>query len=347
MYENQTFETILSRMLNNISDEIDKREGSVARDMLSPKAIELAMAYMEMDNVINFGFAGTTYGEFLDLKVAEVGLTRQPAQKSKGILKLINTSEDPIYIVKGTVAYTNSGVQFQIDEDIEVGSEPLYVGITASEFGVIGNVPINSITNIEVTDIQCTNEQVTSGGVDVESDEKLLERYYIKVRSTGVSGNKYQYRQWATEIAGIGDAKVIPTWNGPNSVKIILIDTNKDPVNENKIQEVYDYIESERPIGAEVTIITATHKTIDISAVVTLQGEADITDVTNRISNSISQYFKEATFVDEDIKYSRIGNIIFTTEGVVDYSNLLLNGSTDNILLGDEDIPYLGQVTLT
>lgn len=51
MFENETYENILNRMLDNISDDIDKREGSVAFDMLAPKAIELTQAYSELDNV--------------------------------------------------------------------------------------------------------------------------------------------------------------------------------------------------------------------------------------------------------------------------------------------------------
>ena len=36
MYENQTFDTIIQRMLNNVDDDIDKREGSVIYTALAP-----------------------------------------------------------------------------------------------------------------------------------------------------------------------------------------------------------------------------------------------------------------------------------------------------------------------
>lgn len=346
MFENQTQEAILSRMLNNISDEVDKREGSVARDMLTPKSIELAMAYLELENVLRFGFAETTYGEFLDLKVAEVGLTRRPAQKASGRLVITNTTDEPITIPAGTIAYTNSGVQFEIvDENVIVNQEPVEVRIVAVKEGVIGNVAVNSIVNIEITGLECTNPDITSGGMEIESDEELLERYYIQVKKSGVSGNKHHYRQWATEVTGIGDARVIPTWNGPNTVKIIVIDTNKQPVNPDKLQEVIDYIEVQRPIGAQPTVVSAQYVDISISASLTIKDGFLLDDIVGEIVRKIQAYFKEVTFVENEIKHSRIGNIIFTTEGVDDYKNLLINGSTENFILGDEDIPHIGQVT--
>lgn len=39
MYENQTFNTIMQRMLNNVSDDIDKREGSIIYTALAPLAV--------------------------------------------------------------------------------------------------------------------------------------------------------------------------------------------------------------------------------------------------------------------------------------------------------------------
>ena len=49
-----------------------------------------------------------------------------------------------------------------------------------------------------------------TGGYDAESDADLLERYLEKVSRPNVSGNKYHYIEWAKEVSGVGDVKVIP-----------------------------------------------------------------------------------------------------------------------------------------
>ncbi|MDN8817488.1 phage portal protein, partial [Staphylococcus aureus] len=46
MFENQTFEEIMERMLERVSDEIDKRENSVIWNALAPAAAELALSYI-------------------------------------------------------------------------------------------------------------------------------------------------------------------------------------------------------------------------------------------------------------------------------------------------------------
>ncbi len=47
MYEEVTAEGILNRMLGRVSDKLDKREGSVIADSLSPAAMEIMALYIE------------------------------------------------------------------------------------------------------------------------------------------------------------------------------------------------------------------------------------------------------------------------------------------------------------
>ena len=73
MYEEATYEAILSRMLARIPEDFDKREGSIIYDALAPAAVELAMIYMELDAVLNQLFADTASREYLIRRAAERG----------------------------------------------------------------------------------------------------------------------------------------------------------------------------------------------------------------------------------------------------------------------------------
>lgn len=39
MFEENDFDTLMERMLENVSDELDKREGSVIYDAIAPAAL--------------------------------------------------------------------------------------------------------------------------------------------------------------------------------------------------------------------------------------------------------------------------------------------------------------------
>lgn len=346
MYENQTYEIILERMLTNISNDIDKREGSIAYDMLAPKAAELAMSYMELDNVLNFGFADTTYGEFLDRKVSETGLTRIQSKKATGIITLSSTIEG-LVIPIGSVVYTDNGIRFLTDNIATIFTGAATVSITAETGGLNGNVPAESIINSEITDVTCSNTNPTSGGFDIESDEKLVVRYYDTIKTPVTSGNTNHYKQWAKEISGIGDARIEPLWNGNGTVKVILVSTDKKSVLQSKIDEVSGYIELNRPIGATITVQSAVEKLINISATIVLAGAYTLGDVSGAINQGFVDYLKDASFKDIDIKYSKIGNIILSVQGVLDYSNLTVNTTTSNVLINNNETPVLGVVTLT
>lgn len=346
MYENQTEEVIRQRMLDRISDDIDKREGSVAYDMIAPKAAELAMAYMELDNAINLGFASTTYGEFLDRKAAEVGVVRSGATKATGLI-ILSGPTNGVVIPTGTTVYTESNIRFLTDYSVTITNGTASVNVTAEEGGLAGNVPANSITFTEVDSVIANNPNPTVGGSNIQTDESLLEEYLTRVRKPVVSGNDQHYRQWAKEVSGIGDAKVISLWNGNGTVKVILVGTDKKPVSAPKVTEVNNYINSQRPVGATVTTQSAVAKTITVSATLTLGPTYTLGIVTPTIVAQIEQYFRDASFNDLDIKYTKIGTIILGVEGVLDYANLKINNLTTNILLGENETPVLGTVTLT
>lgn len=54
MYENETYEVILERMLNRVSDKLDKRPSSPIYDTHSPTAIEFQILYIELEYLIKF-----------------------------------------------------------------------------------------------------------------------------------------------------------------------------------------------------------------------------------------------------------------------------------------------------
>ena len=63
-----TEEAIRNRMLNNISDEWDKTEGSYIYDSISPVSIEMVFIAMMAKKILKQGFIQTAEGIFLDYR---------------------------------------------------------------------------------------------------------------------------------------------------------------------------------------------------------------------------------------------------------------------------------------
>lgn len=349
-YEDQTKDAILQRMLDASPEDIDKREGSITRDLLAPAAIELEMAYSELDAVLDKVFADTAYGEYLDRLVAGLGITRKPSVKAVGSVVLTGT--DGTVIPTGTEVYTDdeTPVYFVTTTSGTITNGTATVAAEAKEGGVSGNVAANKIvlTTGDITGITgVNNPQAFDGGVDTESDEDLRNRYLDRVKEPVMSGNAADYLQWALERTGVGDAKVFPVWNGNGTVKVVIIDSERTAPTQALIDDVAAYIELVRPIGATVTVVGATELVINVSATLTLASGYTVNGVKPTIEQGIVDYLKSIAFKGEPVRLSRIANIILDTTGVLDYSNLTVNGGTGNISVPSDQVAVKGTVTLT
>ncbi|HHV75530.1 MAG TPA: baseplate J/gp47 family protein [Thermoanaerobacterium sp.] len=347
MFEEQTYDAILQRLLNNVSADVDKSEGSFIYDALAPAALELAQAYVQLDNILQVVFAQTSYGEWLDKRAAEFGIYRKTGTKATGQVKFSGT--DGTVIPSGTIVQTEAGLQYQTKADATISGGQAIADIEAVEIGSQYNVPANTITILPVSIVgvtSVTNESPTTGGTNDEDDTSLLNRLLIKVQLPVTSGNVNHYKLWALDVAGVGDVKVFPLWNGAGTVKVVVIDSNKQPANTDIVNAVASYIEENRPIGASVTVESAQALNIDISATIVRDTNYTLEQVTANVSSKITAYLQSIAFKQNIVSYAWIGSLLLESTGVLDYSNLTINGGTSNITIGDEQVAVLGTVTL-
>ncbi|AWO74980.1 baseplate J/gp47 family protein [Geobacillus thermoleovorans] len=343
MFEDQTFEAILQRMLDRVPDDVDKQEGSVIYDALAPAAMELAQMYAELDVVLRFAFGETATGEYLDRRAADFGVYRK--QATSAIRKGVFTDEG------GAPFDIPIGSRFRLNDMVYVAIGKIADGqfrMQAEAPGAAGNQEFGNLLPIEPIEGlgTATLADVLVPGEDEESDESLRKRFLQKVREPGTSGNAADYKRWATEVAGVGAAKVTPLWNGPGTVKITIVNTDMRPATIELVEEVQEYIEQVRPIGASVTVASATGKPINVSANVILASGYTLQNVQDAFAASLDEYLKEIAFSMTYVSYAKIGTLLLSTPGVIDYSELTVNGSTANIALQDDEVPILGMVAL-
>lgn len=335
MFEDMTYENILNDMLSRVTSDVDKREGSVIYDALAPAAYKLAETYFMLNNFIDLVSGDTAIGEYLDRVVADYGLTRKPA--TYAVRKIETTGEVDI----GT-RWGLSGTTYIITEKI---SSKEYKA-QCEQLGNIGNQYTGQLENIDnVSGITATLTDIITSGEDEETDDNLRARFYAQVQSTSTSGNANDYKKWALEVPGCGDAKVFPLWNGPGTVKVLVVDENmeRDP---NLPMAVYEHIEEVRPIGATVTVDSPGEKIIDISANISVDGSDTLGNIRAKFATLVANYLKDATFDFYTISYAKVGSLLLSVPGVADYSNLTVNGGNENITIGDDEMPILGDITL-
>ena len=84
MFENYDFDTVLEDMLAEVSDDFDKREGSVIYDALAPAAARISELYEGLDMVVNELYADTASYYYLIKRAAERGLL--PHEETSAIM---------------------------------------------------------------------------------------------------------------------------------------------------------------------------------------------------------------------------------------------------------------------
>lgn len=345
MYEARQQPDILKDLQTHSNIDASKFEGTFEYDVFASNSIEFAKHEVELEQLYKAMFADTSWGEYLTMRAGEAGVMRKNAVNAIGTVTVTGNGLVPI----GSIFATTSGITYRTTQTVTIdGSGD--IPIEAVDAGVGGNVAAGTITTIPMSIpgiSKVTNNEPTHDGYNEEDDESLLQRYLTHVRTPGVSGNKYHYMEWATSVAGVGAAKIIPLWNGNGTVKVIVVDTDYKACSPELVEKVTEYIEDQRPIGATVTVVSAEPKVINISA--KIQGKID----QEAFERNVREYFValEKSVIDAttelSVSIAKIGALIFNDIGVLDYSDLMLNGAEDNIPLTYEEIATLGEVTFT
>lgn len=374
-----TYEYILTEALSKVPDNVDKREGSIIRDALSPCCYEAAKHILYLADIIEQTYIETANGLWLDGRVIEGGITRDPATYAKKLGVFKTQLDEPCQISIGqsfsTVGDTilnYTAVQVYVNEDGDVvpGS---YV-MQCNTVGSVGNSYIGRIVPNDYIEKLASAEITTLlyPGEEEESDDSLRERFLANLMKTAFGGNIAQYRQWAKEIPGIGGVQVYPVWAGGGTVKLSIIDTDYNSCSSEFCQTILEKFDPENsggetglglgiaPIGHKVTVSTPLPRTINVSGKITLLPGYKLETLLPQIKLALEEYLLSLRQAwensDDENNYSvivylgRINFAILNVKGVSSAYELQLNGTDTDIRLTEtsslQEIPVLGTVSL-
>ena len=331
-------------MLDNMTNDIDKREGSFVSNMVSPVGTEFAKYYIELDNILSIMFLEDATNEFLDKKVYDFGIYRKMGTSARGTIKVTGTNGT--FIPKGSEVLSQGELVFYTLNDTWIENEEAIIEVEASNVGVDFNIIANSIDKFakKINGVSSvTNEEEFKEGTDAETDEELRERFFEIIRRPATSGNIYHYEQWAKEIDGINQARVKPLWNGNGTVKVI-VSNNNNIVEEDIVRKCQEHINKVRPVGADVTVITPTKLDITVNANIYIEDGFDAIQAKIDFETNLREYLKSCT---DTVIYTRVASCLGSVEGIKDYTELKVNGGVSNIPYDDESLPIVKYINLS
>ncbi len=139
----------------------------------------------------------------------------------------------------------------------------------------------------------------------------------------------------------------MPLHAGAGTVKVIVLSADFDVPSPILVSAVADYIETVRPVGANVTVEPATLKSVQISIDAVLESGYDLQTVKSAIKTKLEQYIQSITFDEHKVlSYFKIGDLIFNVDGIIDITDYTLNSGKQSISQGFEEFIKLDGVTL-
>jgi len=351
MYENMTYEVILQRMLDKVPDTMNKREGSIIYDALAPAAVELTLAYMQFDMILNEAFGDTASREYLIRRAKERGLEPEPATHA---------------ILKGEFTPSNIDVlnkRFNLGSLNYVVTELISPGVykvQCETAGTIGNqslddiIPIDYIEGLETARLT----EVLIPGEDEEDTEAFRQQYFASFSEKSYGGNITDYLTKTNSLPGVGSTKVTPLWDGGGTVKLTILDSNYDQATPTLIEFVQNAIDPApqgegwgiAPIGHTVTVDTVEEVTIDIDATITFDSGYSWESLQSQATAVIEDYLLElrTEWANQNNLIVRIAQIetrLLAIEGIIDISGTTINTLASNLTLTTFQIPVLGTIT--
>ena len=309
--------------------EVDTRQGSLYRDAADGHIIRAAKFFDDLRQVAEIISIESCTGDVLDQKMKERGLSRNPPEDTPARYYVDFVGAEPEL---GELV-TCGGYFFTVDK-----LDGRYI-IVSEERGVE------------------MNNLVKGSPVIPEVDDDLARRRLInKISGPDENGNINQITTWCESVEGVGRARVIPLWDGPMTVKGIIIGRDGGVPAQGVIDAVQDYIdpggegmgEGVAAIGQKFTAEAVQGIPVNIQVEIVKKAEASYSAIQEELNGALAEYCKsialEAYSEDIKVRYNRVSAIITELPGVIDHEGLLINGAEENIPFTVTQIPVMGEV---
>lgn len=369
--EAQNYDYWLNLMLDNVPDDIDKREGSIAFDAIAPAAMVSAQQSLSLANIIRETYIKTAQGEFLDYRAVEHGTSRYAATNTEVKARFNDDDGNPINVEIGDrfASIAESPIFYTVIKANDDGTAEMQ----AEESGTSANSYLGQVLPVTPNDNLAWAEivEITIPARDKENDDHLRARLLNTNSWVAYGGNVADYLDMTSKIHDVGATQVYPVWDGPGTVKLVILNNDLMPASQTLIKKVKEEIDPEdketqgyglAPIDHRVTVTAPEAFRIDITMNVTIVDSANIDSIRANIKTSLEELFKSlrrdwstinATVgrgYQLTVYRSKILSRVMMLEGVANATMPRLNGKDEDLQLvfnnTTSQLPVLGEVSV-
>ncbi|MDO4650432.1 MAG: baseplate J/gp47 family protein [Eubacteriales bacterium] len=329
---------------------VDTRQGSIYRDAAEGHIIRTAKFFSDLRQVAEIISLNTCTGDVLDEKLRERGLSRNPAEATpaKYLVDFVGTPPE----IDAELLCEEYVFNLQMEDEKYIlvsqtlGSEAnnLVPGTV-----VIPDIDVNGLISARLG-------KLVVPAIDVEDDDSARERLINRISGPDENGNKSQVKTWCESVEGVGRARIIPLWNGPNTVQGVIIGKDGGVPADIVVANVQKYIdpgaegmgEGVANIGQFFTAVAAEPVVVNITVSVLKSSDASYSEIQEDFKKLMQDYIQRIALTDFSngisIRVAHAGALLDGMESVIDYDNLTLNGSGSNVPFSIYQIPVLGEV---
>ena len=222
-------------------------------------------------------------------------------------------------------------------------NEDLTGELTADDPGTTANSYIGQILPVTSNDSLSWAEitEIVAPARDEETDGHLRDRLLKADDWVAYGGNVADYLSMLSKISEVGAGQVYPVWNGPGTVKLVILNNDLMPASADLVKKVKNIIDPEdrealgyglAPIDHQVTVVAPSILTVNVASTVTIDSKQNADSVKAKIKEAIGNYFqllrqswntfdpKTGRGYSQTVYRSKILSQIMSVEGVINAS---------------------------
>lgn len=345
----KSYDTLIEEMKNSAiaagSGITDFNEGSNIMTIFEAVARPMEQAYIDVRNGYSNNIRAIPYSVF-DFK------QKEGQRASVNVVFTRNAALQSVSIIQSGTRISNGEKVFTTTEVATIDSgktESNSVPAIAESVGLDYNVAADTITTIESSlsaeIVGVNNPYKATGGTDAETQTQMLRRF--KYMINGLQGsNHYGVMAGVLAIEGVRSVGIEEHFPPKNDIYnfTVYVDDGTGRLTEELKNEVTDTINGtdteEKPglraAGINVDIQAAAIVDIDVEVTATTY-RAEDARVINDITVKLKEYIN-GLGINENVVLSSIIVLLKQIPGVQDISGLRVNDSTDNIIIGVNQI---------
>lgn len=329
-YDPQTFDELRAALLDAYRSQIngaDVSEGSEIYVRASSFALVFAQLAGSLRYVERQIFPDTADSANLRRHASLYGIDPLSATAAtEGVLRLTGT--EGVYVSSGLTGTHEDGTAFVTTGGGTITGGFTDVGVDATTVGTVGNKVAGDEIQLDSPPIGIDSTALLqsdlTGGTDDETDAELLARLLTRIRSGNAGGTASDYEQWALSVDGVIQADCLALRRGAGTVSVAVYtedeDGNRAAAGGTLRSSVLAYLDSVRPVTAEVDVPSITEVPLDVTAsILEYEDGYDAETVQADVVAAIKAYvFSLGT--GETAYRSRLGRAISEVAGVMDYT---------------------------